>query len=647
MSQKNTPSYPSWSFHPVDPVDLHYRLSTSFGLECEGLDPPSHDPLDIVAAPFPDVNSPGFRERYLVREVLRKYPGFDLGIDTRKAALLTFMEGEEANRATNDRLHIATVENLHVRRIIHSASRQIGAVLGRFDWSDFWDGWRFGPGATVSCPSSDATVFRKLTCRPACTQSAVIFYNQLLKLNPMWAEACWGGDDGKPSDPERVEWDCYQSVPKNAKTDRSIGIPPDVNVALQLAVGRMLRGKLHRCGVDLSDQCVNQRLAREGSEDGLLATVDFANASGSISIALVWLMFGSLPDDYQDRTWLHVLDALRVEYTRFDDRAPLHRNELFSAMGNGYTFELESLIFWALGCAVCRDLGLDPKSVSIYGDDLVIPTAAYDLLIEVMTFAGFRINTDKTFATSTGALFRESCGKHFLDGRDVSPFYVDTPLDNPASIVLLANNITRWASQPGLRDGRLYSVWVWVLSHLDPRWQECLIPFGSEDDGIIVSNDELCPKPILSKSYPRVFYAWEVKTATITPRPFRVPDEERLLEWHYQRRTRRFKPPRVRHSARDSGKICSIWLLRELGRAELNWHDVEWITTTVRDPKRIGRVTSLWLGKRRSVDWAYLGPWVSEASFVEYDGRGFKDLWRLMYSCRDPKKAQSVVITRR
>lgn len=614
------PSSPCWHFHPVDPRELFIRLCSDLDVLPDGVKPDGAFDLtaeQLVNLPFPSTKGEKFRERYLLREVLRKYPGFDLGIDTKQAALTTFLKGEEQNSGVSDRLHTLSVGSLPARRILYAASKKISKVLGRFSWDKFWKGWRFGPGATVTLASQDAVVYRKLRGRPAVTRSCLKFAKHLVKLNPVGFAGIECDAEGNPLF-EIVEYDRYQSVPKNAKTDRSIGIPPDMNVACQLALGRELRRLMYRSGINLNDQSINQRWAQFGSENGTVATVDLANASGSITIPLVWHLFGSLPDSCQDRTWLWVMDALRTEYTLIDE-STLHRNELFSAMGNGFTFELESLIFWALAHAVCDELGLPPKrTVSVYGDDIVLPVEAVSLLTEVFAFVGFQLNADKSFSTPAGDCFRESCGSHYLDGVDVSPFYVDSCLDNPGAIILLANNLHRWANHPGWRDGRVYGTWAWVLSHLEPAFMRCQIPMGSEDDGVILSEDEAHLKLLKSRHYPIGFKGYEVETASWGPRTQLVPDEERYLEWLYHREVGAFKPPISRSYSKGMERLRLAFSPRARGHGEIpsHWHEGDWFRSNA-VPKRSGRKVSLLRGRRRVVSWAQLGPWVDDSSFIE------------------------------
>jgi len=92
------------------------------------------------------------------------------------------------------------------------------------------------------------------------------------------------------------------------------------------------------------------------------------------------------------------------------------RQEKFSSMGNGFTFPLETLIFWGLAASCCEN----NSDASVYGDDIVIPTDKYDLLVEVLQVCGFEVNVGKSYNTG---LFRESCGKDYFSGIDVRPTY--------------------------------------------------------------------------------------------------------------------------------------------------------------------------------------------------------------------------------
>jgi len=86
-------------------------------------------------------------------------------------------------------------------------------------------------------------------------------------------------------------------------------------------------------------------------------------------------------------------------------------------MGNGYTFPLETLIFWAIARTCVRSGGI----VSVYGDDIIVPSEDYEQLCYVLRAAGFSPNKTKSFSTGP---FRESCGADYFYGIDIRPTYV-------------------------------------------------------------------------------------------------------------------------------------------------------------------------------------------------------------------------------
>jgi hypothetical protein len=390
----------------------------------------------------------------------------------------------------------------------------------------------------------------------------------------------WAFNIGKEICPDTVlvieDNEKVTTVPKNAATDRVIAIQPDMNIYCQLAVGYCLRHALSRVGVNLNDQTINQRRALEGSLEGKLATVDLSSASDSIVWQLVWDFIGNWSDldGSIDRTWWRVMDTLRCETGMVDGEIFVW--ERFSAMGNGYTFELESLIFWALTVSTCEVLGV-PPDVSVYGDDIICPVEVIPLLEQVFSFCGLDFNMKKTHMDTGPMAFRESCGKHYMGGTDVTPFYVDAVLDNDAEILLLANNIVRWAVFPGGygRDKRLQPLWEWVVSHLSSKARKSAIPLGEDDDGLIMDFDEASPRvkyvtgPLhfvhykdegvwtLNDSDSTLSLARSVtRTEKLRCAPMRIgyqcntfgkvfggrplKDDEAYLVWHYHKSFRRF-----------------------------------------------------------------------------------------------------------
>lgn len=585
----------------IDPVELHRRLSVALGIR-----PVGDDEAKLVSLDFPDTASPTFREEYLLKEVLRKYQDFDLGVDRRQAALDSLKEAEAVNRTTNDRLgKIGYGENPRVMGVYASSCRKAAKILGRFRWDWYTDALRFGPGSTTSVKVPHVNLPTKLTGKPQTTAKAKDLAYTLLTNTP-----CWAYTVDRCVSPETVlevmDYDVVGCVPKNAHIDRTTASQPDANVVLQLAHGGCMRRRLFEWGVNLNDQTINQRLAWEASK-GLTddATVDVRNASASMTQALVWDHLGNHDHEYIDPRWYEMADAIRTERGQIDGQVRTY--EMFVAMGNGYCFELESLIFYTLAVATCEELGLsfddyrpldqdeliEKKSlVSVYGDDIILPAAAVPLLEEVFAYAGFQFNRSKTFSNTEGPRFRESCGGHYLDGRDVSPFYVRRSLDNVEDIILLANNLKRWSRLDWGLDGRLKPVYEWIVSHLPKSALQTCIPWGDANDGLIKDFDEARPSVVQAgppnkrfviqhsvigindpyperkswdltdtgtrgflriatklvrttdcKQWPVIRVGYKAQTLKMVSRGKQLQDGVGMLVWLYQRSYTRFTPP--------------------------------------------------------------------------------------------------------
>jgi len=307
-------------------------------------------------------------------------------------------------------------------------------------------------------------------------------------------------------------------VPKNAKTHRIIAKEPTVNSYLQKGFGSEIRRLLRwKAGIDLKDQTVNQRLAREGSSNGSLATIDLSGASDTISQELVRYL---LPE-----RWFSLLDAIRSKqgYLRKEKRWIYYHK--FSSMGNACTFELESLIFWAL-CKACLEIGGQGQTLNVYGDDIIVPTEHYESVSAVISFAGFRVNSSKSFFEGP---FRESCGKDYFSGIDVRPVFLKENISNVESIFKLANSIRRYSHRRSFNygcDSRFLAAWQYLYGRVHPRFREFRIPEGVGDSGFVSNWDEA--RPSLKRPSGRR-EGWEgVVYKCIT----RHPVKQGMRDWH-------------------------------------------------------------------------------------------------------------------
>jgi hypothetical protein len=157
--------------------------------------------------------------------------------------------------------------------------------------------------------------------------------------------------------------------------------------------------------------------------------------------------------------WWSLLDDLRVKTTILPD-GTLHELEMFSTMGNGFTFELESLLFYAITRVVCERSGIKGR-ISVYGDDIIAPVAVVRRLQRVFDYFGFTMNSKKTHSSG---LFRESCGKHYYGGFDVSPFYIRREVQTLPDLINILNQVLEW-------DGRGWGFFLTpALARFHRKW---------------------------------------------------------------------------------------------------------------------------------------------------------------------------------
>jgi hypothetical protein len=144
--------------------------------------------------------------------------------------------------------------------------------------------------------------------------------------------------------------------------------------------------------------------------------------------------------------WFEELSALRSTHTLVSKR--WYKLEKFSSMGNGYTFELETLIFAAIMVVLLREnghQGILGHDVFVFGDDIIIPDSLVREATAVLRFCGFSLNKEKTFSGSVK--FRESCGGDFFEGVDVRPFYIKELLNDPWKLLPDYNGVRKSLSK--------------------------------------------------------------------------------------------------------------------------------------------------------------------------------------------------------
>ncbi len=423
-----------------------------------------------------------FRDDYAATSFLSKSNFLDLPISKKDAALQKFLKFEELCSQTNHRLDFPLSDPLYKGPnvwLLNATIRKIEMILGDYSGEELVDQANWGPGVTTLLKGSNVSAVNKFHSENGIT-------SRLLSFVRPWFGLAYPGWNSHMDESLSPRWviqneNAIVTVPKNSKTDRVIAVEPGINLWFQKGVGSMIRRRLRRVGIDLSRQEINQELARQGSKTSDLATIDFSSASDSISASLVREL---LPP-----RWYALLDVCRC--TSGIHEGSIRRWNKFSSMGNGFTFELESLIFYAAALAV-KEFLLDEGTVSVYGDDVIIPVTCCELYSSFCEFLGFRTNKTKSFSSS---YFRESCGSHYFDGVDCKPIFLKEKLHNAQAIYKLANSVRYFAHRRNSYYG------------CDVRFQRCFhrlkrrVPepirfccsFGLGDVGFISNFDEAQP----------------------------------------------------------------------------------------------------------------------------------------------------------
>jgi hypothetical protein len=193
---------------------------------------------------------------------------------------------------------------------------------------------------------------------------------------------------------------------------------------MEVIVDRLEQSDLLQGSIGFTKQEPNQVYARIGSEDGSLATIDLSEASDRVSNLLVLRMLRPFP---------HLSGAVQAcRSTRAN--VPGFGNislSKFASMGSALCFPMEAMVFLTIICIayeeklnrplVKKDLMSFLKKVRVYGDDLIVPVDLVRHVVDVLTRYGLKVNSRKSFWTGR---FRESCGKDYYGGSDVSVTYL-------------------------------------------------------------------------------------------------------------------------------------------------------------------------------------------------------------------------------
>lgn len=374
------------------------------------------------------------------------------GVNTALTAIDTFLETEHACKLVNRQMRYVTqnfglaVSDVAFIDLLDRWKEKISYVMGRLP--------RvlepaFSGGASTSTTKLYSTILDKMSTAPRRYAHSSEVTDHIL-YGSGWGKVVHESGNYPTTDDSNQ----YFTVPKNGLTDRSCCKEATWNMACQLSVGRHLRARLMKTlNIDLNHGAELHKIrAREGSIFDDVATIDLSSASDRWARDLVRYL---VPWD-----WCGLLNTLRATHTSFGGKR-LYL-EKFSSMGNGFTFELETVLFVTLALTVQQDTGIMGE-ILCYGDDLIVPAGMAPALCAALTRVGHKVNLKKSHLSGP---FRESCGGDYFHGSMVNTVKLETIPEAPQHWISFANNLRRVAA--GRKDywALVLPVWRLVIQQL-------------------------------------------------------------------------------------------------------------------------------------------------------------------------------------
>lgn len=238
------------------------------------------------------------------------------------------------------------------------------------------------------------------------------------------------------------------SVPKTQKTPRIIAMEPTAMQYAQQSIRRLIyeeveRDNLLRTFIGFLDQTPNQELAKFGSLTRSLATLDLSEASDRVSSEHVKELLAFTPE------LSSLVFACRSLKAQVDGHGVIPLSK-FASMGSALSFPIEAMVFitlvfigiedWLNRPLTREDIESFLGEVRVFGDDIIVPVDCVGSVIDSLESFGMKVNQHKSFWTGR---FRESCGKEYFDGHDVSIVKVR---QNPPTSLRHVQETISWVS---------------------------------------------------------------------------------------------------------------------------------------------------------------------------------------------------------
>lgn len=387
-------------------------------------------------------------------------------IDLREDLINRFIAIEQDNKENN--LTLASRKSFQANSIIYTANRIIKRVLGQAPLVEEFTPF-FGPGSTYSLTGDSSTIVEKLESTPDVTPHALHLATEFLQYYP---------DLFQSRGINLVPGDRVSAVPNTYKKMRLVCPGPSLNMLLQRNIGLAIKKRLNRVGIHIdTQQSFHGFLVKEFHDT--IATIDMSDASDRIYTELVRQLFDGLPE------WWALLNNSRSKRVLLRKDLGWHDLERFCSQGNGFIFELETLIFYSIAQAsIILNTGKEGL-VSVFGDDTIVNKDHAQYVVDALTILGMRVNSDKTYIDTR---FKESCGVDTFDGINVRPLYFKEFSGGIYGYYELCNRVRQIASKR-CEDSALcrnfYRPWKRIISYLEERH----ICYGPEELGDAVIHD--------------------------------------------------------------------------------------------------------------------------------------------------------------
>lgn len=381
---------------------------------------------------------------------------------------------------------------------------------------------RCGPGSSVDVDLP--TFYTKLFGSTLATTNPQLrrLYAAVISKNPRWFQAEQAREDRYGS--RTAKGSKLSTVLKQFDIDRTICTEAPLDMFFQLGIGTWLEDNpLQALGINLSTQPEkNRELARRGSLDGRIATLDAKSASNSIAMRLLELF----PRYFAD--WLRRCRASRTKLPG-GSYIDLH---MVASMGNGFCFPLQTLLFASVICSVYRlcnirpDFGsaresgylsslhgFDAVNCGVFGDDIIVLTETYHMIVRALELLGFIINRDKSFSTGD---FRESCGHDYFRGVNIRGVYLKT-MASRGNCYSLINRLVRWSCRTSIPLD-------FTVSYLLSTIGFTPVPFTEDDSAGVKVPFTYSGREWYSLTGGRLYYATHYRPVRIKP-PQSLDDE--------------------------------------------------------------------------------------------------------------------------